>query len=343
MLIQQCFVSILLVTFPRYRDSGASPQNSAKSTTQRGDVRKTSVLTLHISHRPEISSQKLRDICQIGSSSGKDGNIPCPTQTFIPLRTIRRDRHEIGIRRPCNILPKFVYFRIGCLIMRRKLMNGTKYYTFHRIHRQCLFNTGNFYKAITVIGEPGKDCFFTTFRYINILCHSCTDILKHYHADITFILRKIGIFHFRKTQIYLRSGLHSGQVDFWHTCHILSHIINKYTRTDFFHRQSSQFFYSLHRLTELPDKFKIRVIIHFRFIRISFRTNMTLQSNFAGRMPTGRIIGGGTPSLYFHLSRSIVYFPLKEAAIKHRPSVETLPSGRVGNNHFFLSVRISDN
>ena len=177
MFSQENFVSVLQVTLPRNCDSGTSPQQTTESSTQRSNVRKATIFPLYITHRTKVSSQKLRYVRQVRSRTGEYGNISCPSQTFVPLRAVGGDRHKIGKGRPSNILPQLIYFLVRCFVTGSQLVNGAKHYSFHRCCGKGFINTGYFHKAITMIGETGKNRFFTSFSNIDVLCHGSTDIL----------------------------------------------------------------------------------------------------------------------------------------------------------------------
>ena len=113
---QQNGIPILLVALPRHCDSGTSPQQTAKTTTQWSNIRKTPIRPLNIAHRTEIASQELRDIRQISCSAREDRNVSCPSQPFIALRAVRRNGKEVSIRRPGYILPKLIHLSIGSLV-----------------------------------------------------------------------------------------------------------------------------------------------------------------------------------------------------------------------------------
>ena len=115
-----------------------------------------------------------------------------------------------------------------------------------------------------MIGKSRRNRFMSSFRNVFILRHSCTDIFQHNHPLVSGIAWQVGIFHLGITQIDLLSCLDSLESDFWHSYHILPHVVHKDTRTNLFYRLCRQFLNRLYRLTVLSHQVEIRIIIDFR-------------------------------------------------------------------------------
>src|SRR6188768_1376818 len=96
---------VLQVRLPGNHNTCASPQHSAKSSTDRRDVCKLTRRSLNVTHSIEMSFQELIGIGNIGSGRGEHADIARPSHTFISLWTIRRYGKEVINIRPYQIRP----------------------------------------------------------------------------------------------------------------------------------------------------------------------------------------------------------------------------------------------
>ena len=120
---------------------------------------------LQITDRDKIAAQELGSICNICSRTPEYGNITHPTQTFITLRTIGWNRHEIRTRRPYLSEPQAVDIITGGRILRSLLIHRTHYDRLYLVWRYRSINTRNL-----KISESMKGCLlYTSILFLSFI------------------------------------------------------------------------------------------------------------------------------------------------------------------------------